>query len=219
MKQLDLCGQRYGRLTVVRKAENASNGKSQWLCRCDCGNKKTVRRTNLLGGSTMSCGCLQKEAGAKNAPLAAAALKTHGMSKTRLNRIFKGIVNRCYNQNSPAYKDYGARGITVCGEWLRSRELFFRWARENGYADHLSIDRIDNNRGYSPDNCRWATNTEQSNNTRRNRVISLDGIEKTLAQWARQYGIPLRTLWARLDSGWSEARAITTPITEKGAKK
>lgn len=217
MRLRDLSEQRFGRLTVVRRADNASDGKAQWLCSCDCGQEKIVRRSNLVSQSVKSCGCLQREAGARNAPFAAAALVKHGMSNSRLDRILKGMVNRCCNQKSPAYKDYGARGIMICDEWAQDRATFFSWAAASGYAANLTIDRKDNDRGYSPDNCRWATKQEQSNNTRRNRTLSLGGVKKTIAQWARQYGMPMRTLWARVDSGWSEADAITTPITKKGA--
>src|SRR5690606_23910368 len=132
---------------------------------------------------------------------------------------FKGMVSRCYNPKCHAYGDYGARGITICDEWMQDRSKFFSWALANGYDANLTIDRKNNDLGYSPDNCRWSTQRDQSNNTRRNRMLRLGDIEKTVAQWARRYGIPMRTLWARLDSGWSEEQAITTPLMKKGATK
>lgn len=212
MKPLQLTGRRFGRLVVLNRASNASDGRPQWLCQCDCGGEKVVRSASLMQGHTKSCGCLQAESARAHAPLAAAALTTHGMSRTRLSTIFKGIVQRCTNPNFTAYKDYGGRGICICPEWSNNAAAFFAWAIANGYEEGLTIDRKDNDKGYSPENCRWVDKVTQSNNTRRNRVICHDGREMTLSQWARYAGIKMHTLWNRLDLGWTFSKAISTPV-------
>lgn len=130
-----------------------------WLCRCECGKEIVVEAYNLKTGHTQSCGCLQREA-------TSVANKTHGKRNTRLYRIWICMKNRCYRKNHDAYKHYGGRGIKVCDEWLHSFKAFNDWAMANGYRDDLSIDRIDTNKGYSPDNCRWATMAEQNKNKR-----------------------------------------------------
>lgn len=160
----DLTHQKYGRLEVVSVAnvkeykgkDGHISRKVFWLCKCDCGNNVRVATEELKKGQTKSCGCLRKEY---------LLHQTHGDTHTRLYRIWKGMKARCMITTSQSYKWYGAKGVSVCEDWL-SYEPFKKWAKENGYNDTLSIDRINPYGNYEPSNCRWATNKEQRNNHR-----------------------------------------------------
>lgn len=208
-KLIDLTGQRFGRLVVLERAENSKNGQARWKCQCDCGNVKIIQGNHLRQGTTKSCGCLEKENLYK-----IAHQKTHGETKTRLYQIWSGIKQRCNNINSPDYYRYGGRGITICEEWLKY-EPFRDWAVNNGYSENLSIDRIDNNKGYNPENCRWITMFEQAGNRRNNHIISYNGEEKTIAEFAREYNIPYATLRARLCVyNWDIEKSLLTPVKQ-----
>lgn len=166
MKRIDLTGQRFGRLTVIERDGTDKNGRNvMWLCVCDCGGTTRTTTTHLRNGHAQSCGCLFREKLIEGGEKTRFAT-THGKSRTRLYRILTGMKSRCYNPQSHKYPLYGARGITVCDEWKNSFQAFYEWAIANGYSDDLSIDRIDNDRGYSPNNCRWSTVTEQNRNRR-----------------------------------------------------
>ena len=158
-KLLDLPGQRFGRLVVIKRGEAASGSKAQWICKCDCGKTVLVRHDHLRSGAVVSCGCWRREE-IRQRHL------THDGTHTRLFRIWGGMKNRCYNPNNGSYTRYGGRGITVCDEWLHSFVAFRDWSLAHGYTDDLSIDRIDNEKGYAPDNCRWIPMAEQSKNRR-----------------------------------------------------
>lgn len=158
MKLVDITDQKFGRLTVIGRAET-KNKHTMWRCVCDCGNEIIAEAYNLKCGHTGSCGCVQIERTAE-------ANRTHGMRKTRLYRIWTDMKNRCYQQSYHGFKHYGGRGITVCKEWKNSFEAFRDWALSNGYADNLTIDRIDVNGNYRPDNCKWATMADQNKNKR-----------------------------------------------------
>ena len=207
-KPTDLRGMRFGRLTAIRPVEDRGRGRMTWLCDCDCGNTAVILNYNLLNGHTLSCGCLQKER-------AKECSTNHGLSGTRLHRTWAHMKERCTNPNVRNYDAYGGRGITICNEWL-TFEAFAKWALSNGYADNLTIDRIDNNKGYSPDNCRWITQFEQASNKRSNHLFTINGVTDTITNWARYYHISPMLVFCRLNSGWSEYDALTLP---KGSKR
>jgi len=213
-KTLNLLGQKFGKLTVIEKAENhiQPNGKryTRWLCKCDCGNKIIVRTSHLTKGHTRSCGCLQRE-----------KVTAHGLKKTRLYVIWRDIKIRCYNPNALNFKDYGAKGVIMCDEWRNNFKIFHDWAMNNGYnkdakRGECTIDRIDNNKGYCPENCRWVDNLVQQNNRTNNRFLTYKGKTHTVAEWSRILNIPPHTLYARLYKGWSVKKTLTTLL--KGNK-
>lgn len=160
--RLHLEGERYGNLVVMEEAESiySKTGKMirRWKCKCDCGNITIVRHGDLRNGSTVSCGCYNYEK--------ESAAKTHGYSRTKLGNVFEGMKQRCNNPKNKNYEKYGGRGIKICTEWLNDPKKFFDWAIKNGYKEGLSIDRIDVNGNYEPDNCRWADNEAQCLNQR-----------------------------------------------------
>lgn len=205
-RPIDLSGKRYGRLTVIRRADkkDTNNSRAYWECVCDCGNKTVVYRSNLTSGKTTSCGCFQQEKATEQAT-------KHNGAGTRLYRIWIGLRGRCSNPNVPHYTNYGGRGIKVCDEW-QTFEPFYEWAMANGYRDDLTIDRKDNDGDYCPENCRWATNKEQSNNTRKTIKIEFNGQTKTLSDWAQHIGVRRECLWKRIYlRHWSIEKALNTP--------
>ena len=182
----DLTGQRFGRLTVIERAET-TNVSTRWKCICDCGNECTVIAQNLKRGHTISCGCYREEV----RPL---QQFKHGYRHTRIYNIYGKIKDRCYNRNNPNYSRYGGRGITMCDEWLNDPKAFCEWAYAHGYKEDASygectIDRRDNNKEYSPENCRIATEKVQANNRRSNLLIEHNGETKTLAEWRDFFGM------------------------------
>lgn len=210
-KAKDLTGCRYGMLTVIGFAGRSSSGNARWFCLCDCGKETVVQASALRSGLTNSCGCLRRK-------VASELHKTHEQRFTRLYAIWSNMKRRCQNRNNPSYKWYGAIGTTVCEEW-RDFEPFYKWAMANGYRDDFTIDRIDNSKGYSPDNCRWATAKEQSNNKRNNCLIEYNGKTQTISQWAEEYGLMYATLRDRLNRyHWDIEKALTTPTRRQTSR-
>ncbi len=154
-RKLDLKGHKYNSLKVFSKVNNPKSKRPTWFCFCDCGALTEVRSTSLQIGGTKSCGCLSTE-----------VKTTHGMSRTRLASIFNSMKYRCYNKKHKSFHHYGGSGVTICKKWLDDPGKFFGWAKSNRYSDDLWIDRKDNNKGYSPSNCRWVTPLESASNRR-----------------------------------------------------
>ena len=191
----DLSGQKFVRWNVLCRVEDRVSKSgihhTRYRCICDCGTERNVDATSLLSGRSKSCGCLARETSSN---VCRNNFKTHGETKTRLYQIYAGIKKRCLNKNSYNYADYGGRGISICDQWLDSWESFRDWARTNGYSDELSIDRIDVNGNYTPDNCRWVGRVAQANNRRSSRHITYNNESHTIAEWAKILDIPYKRL-------------------------
>lgn len=212
-RYIDITGEKFGTLTVLKKDKIDKNRSMCWLCKCDCGKMIVVSGTSLRSGNTKSCGCVGTEKLRKR-------VTTHGKYKTRLYRIWNNMKDRCYNEKCAEYYCYGGRGIKVCDEWLHDFIAFYNWSMDNGYRDDLTIDRKDVNGNYCPENCRWATLKDQLNNTSRNHRITYNGETHTMAEWAEITGINYKTICSRIcDRKWDEIRAITTPPETKYAHK
>ena len=177
LNRLNLVNQKFGRLIVTDFAYS-KNGRSYWKCKCECGNYKDISGKDLKRGTIRSCGCLRIETSRKR-------MTTHGSTDSRLYNIWCSMKQRCEHPTKEKHlRDYKNRGITVCDEW-HDFAVFQKWALKNGYKDNLSIDRIDNNKGYCPDNCRWADIYIQANNKRNNHWLTYNNKTLTIAQWSR----------------------------------
>ena len=194
----DLTGRRFGKLIVTGIAERGQKAGVRWKCKCDCGSTTIARSSDLNNGHRKSCGCL-----------------THGMSKSRVYRIWHNIKSRCENPNCPEFRDYGGRGIEVCEEWKNSFVAFRDWALANGYRDDLTIEREDNDGNYCPENCRWATKKEQANNRRSAHLVTYNGETCSITEWAEKTGIKMNTILWRLNHGWPVERALTEGTNER----
>lgn len=154
-------GDRYGKLTVIAPTGKKVHGRASWICICDCGNTCEAMGNRLTGGKKLSCGCYCGERLTERNT-------THGGTGSRLYGIWRGMKSRCYNPNVKGYAYYGGKGVVVCDEWVTDFAAFRDWSLSNGYSDDLTIDRIDGDGPYSPDNCRWTTWDVQRNNQHRN---------------------------------------------------
>lgn len=188
MNKYDITGNVYGYLTVIKRSGMDNNRRnSTWLCKCKCGKYSIVPRFALVGGHTTSCGCKVFES----------VNVTHGMSKTRLYSEWSKMRSRCNNASKKDFETYQGRGIAVCDEWNNDFVPFMEWALENGYRDDLTIDRIDNEKGYCPDNCRWITISAQQANKRNTIYINHHGERKCLRTVCVEIGFPYKVAHAR----------------------
>jgi hypothetical protein len=215
MKKVDMtAGARFGRLVIIKEVERIILKPRayvrRFLCRCDCGEEKVVSGYKLRNGSTRSCGCLKHNRGDG---------VTNKSPQERLYIIWNCMKQRCRPNSKKYRKNYFDRGIAVCPEWLNNFNAFYEWAVSNGYSPTLSIDRINNNKGYSPDNCRWATSKQQMNNVRYNVFLTAQGETHTLAEWSDILCVPYGTLYTRKRNGWNDEKIITTPVQKRITKK
>lgn len=204
MKYKNLIGKKFNRLLVIELAES-KNDNIVWKCLCDCGKITNVITANLTSGRVKSCGCLKEEKLIRRNT-------THNQRHTKLYEVWKTMKQRCSNPNNKGYKNYGGRGIKVCDEWKNSFQSFFDWSMKNGYSTNLSIDRIDNNGNYCPENCRWTNRIVQANNSRWNKFITINGETHSLADWCRIYKMPYTLVSNRVSRyGWDIVKALKTP--------
>ena len=169
---MQMIGQKFGRLTVIEELPERKKGLIVYKCQCDCGAYTNVTSHDLKNGHTKSCGCLVRD-----------TITKHGKCNTRLYNIYQNMLNRCYNKNAPRYDDCGGRGIKVCDEWLNDFQVFYDWSMNNGYQENLTIDRINNDGNYEPNNCRWLTLYEQSQNRRNTLSVHYRNKVQSLNKW------------------------------------
>jgi hypothetical protein len=197
---IDLTGQRFGKLVVISR-ESKYRRNATWRCICDCGKETVVRGDVLDRGTTQSCGCGKGH--------------KHGHFHKPWYPSYKAMMERCYLKSCGNYERYGGKGVTVCEEW-HDINKFAEWAETSGYAPGLTIDRIDSTKGYSPENCRWATKKQQSNNRKNTIFYTYKGETKALTDWASILGINRYTLYDRIEKrGWSVEKALETPTGAK----
>lgn len=189
-------GMIFNKLTVINKSDK----DKYWICQCECGNVKEVRQDNLIRGLTKSCGCIKGQ--------------NHGMSDTRLYRIWNGVRHRCRNPKRKDYLDYGGRGIDICDEWYDDFMTFYLWAYDNNYDDSLTLERIDVNSDYCPENCTWITLQEQASNKTNNDFIEYDNEIITLKELSRRTNINYQTLFRRYSKG-DRGQKLVRPIDKK----
>lgn len=206
-------GKRFGHLVVL-----CHSGKGTLRCKCDCGREIVVKGYHLVNKNQSTCG--------RDCSYHSELVRTHGLSNDRLFRIWKGMRRRCYDPKAYGYDVYGGRGITICDEWRDDVFSFREWALSHGYSDELTIDRIDCDKGYSPDNCRWATVKEQANNQhprwtftpkhkykkRKLKTCVINGVEKSIQDWCNEYGLTIQAVLYRVNKkGMTLEEALTTP--------
>lgn len=186
----DLRRQKFGRLTVLDNEPIRIKKQTYWNCKCMCGNEGYIYAGNLTTGKIRSCGCLLSEHRKELFKYAISSVKKYPDNSKRLYSIYRDMKFRCFNKNSNSYKYYGGKGVTICSEWLEDFMNFYNWAMSNGYEENLTIDRVDYNGNYTPNNCRWITQKQQMNNMSRNHLIEINGQVKTISEWADYYELP-----------------------------
>lgn len=195
---VDITGQRFGRLTALRFEYSDKHNKRMWFCKCDCGKHTYASFHSLKTGHVRSCGCLMREECGNRR-------RKHGLYKDRLYHSFYNIKQRCENPKATAYQSYGGRGIAV--RWENWQD-FRNWALTHGYKEGLTLDRIDVNGDYSPENCRWITQAEQMRNTRKTRYLTYQGERKPLIEWCEILGLKFGTVATRVTRGWTNPEEI-----------
>lgn len=212
----DLSGERFGRLVVLERASDRvfSSGRKavQWKCVCDCGNEKIVASTHLTSGDVTSCGCYYRESRQN-----CGRDEIHGLAGSRIYHLYENMKYRCNNPKAAGWESYGGRGIQVCDDWNRPDgfESFYKWALENGYSDDLSIDRIDVNGDYAPENCRWADKETQRNNQRNSVLITYQGKTQSAGQWSKETGLDRHLLVRRAKKGLPPEMIFAPPDPKK----
>ena len=189
---IDHTGERYGSWTIKSKTI-----KKKVFAQCDCGSIFERDVYSILNGKSTNCGCIQNIKTKER-------MTTHGKSSKKIYKVWRSMLVRCNNKNSKSYKDYGGRGIFVCDEWKTSFENFYSWATENGYKEGLEIDRINNDKEYSPNNCRIVNREDNANNKRNTRMITINNETKTAKEWSEISGISRRLIIDRFHKGWRE---------------
>ena len=205
MKRVNLEGQKFASLQAIR-LDHISKGHTYWLFKCDCGNEKVLSTSNVIDGKVKSCGCLLHKP---------AHNRKHNMVDTRLYHIWASMKQRCNNKKCKAFKNYGNRNIKICDEWLSDFMNFYNWAMSNGYSEYLTIDRIDNNKGYSPENCRWTNSIEQNNNKRNIIKIWFKNKYYTLRDIANISHRSIKTIWDSYSKGRDITRYITGSVVSR----
>lgn len=202
----NIIGNRYGKLIVIEKTEERKNNKVVWKCRCDCGNITYSVKSQLDSGYKKSCGCLREDNKFKvfNVPVNKKPILINNINiyNTRLYKIYRGIKDRCYNSNNKSYKYYGSKGIKLCDNWKDYFEEFYKWSLNNGYSDELTIDRIDNNGSYEPNNCRWVSQKVQCNNKSNNAYVKYKGQKYTYSEFEYKFKIPQKNISKLIKRGY-----------------
>jgi len=201
-----LPGMHFGQWSVIAYDGSSKYGNRMFRCACDCGSVRSVSARELHRGLSLSCGHASRFTGVEN--------RTHGKCETKLYKVWSSMKARCSNSKDKAYPNYGGRGIFVCEEWLQF-EPFYKWAMANGYKTGLTIERKNNGGNYEPSNCMWIPKGDQSNNTRRCRMIFYQGEKHTIKDWALILGVPYARLQSRLKYGWDIDKAIQEPLVPR----
>lgn len=201
-RTIDLTGKRFGKLLVIRVDKKSDLKHLKWICRCSCGKMASIRGSSLTSGSSKSCKCEWIK---------------HGMSGSGVYKIYTSMIQRCSNKKHPSYHHYGGRGIRVCKRWKAG---FKNFQEDMGKRPHgLELERIDNSKGYRPDNCKWANRKEQMRNTRGNRIITIDGTKMILTDWLKKRKMSSAAFYDRVSKGWSIRKALMTSVVLYHNKK
>lgn len=204
----DLTGLRFGRLVATNYSGSNKHGQPRWTCVCDCGSEKVVLANSLRNGLTVSCGCRRQET-------LNAGRERHGASAHSAYKTWKAMMARCFDESDKDFPNYGGRGISVCTRW---HDLTAFIADVGEKPRGHSLERIDNSKGYSPENCRWATPLEQGANKRNNRMVVVGGVEFHVAEASRKFGITENTFRRRLEAGMTGDQIISTPVRKRARR-